>query len=74
MKLAAIFLSLSLVGCAQYRAAVGSYGEEMSDAALHDSIWAMCSAIPVGAVKRRFKTEGERDAYNKLCATEEIAP
>lgn len=65
-----IFLSVlifSIGGCAQYRAAIGSYGQETSDATLHDALWTICKAIPVGAIKRRFDTVEKLIQYNSMC-------
>jgi len=54
-------------GCAEYRAAVGSYGQTTSDATLHDALWTICKAIPVGAIKRRFDTVEKLVQYNAMC-------
>ena len=56
-----------LSSCQMYRAAIAERGAEASDATLESAMWTICNAIPVGAVKRMFKTEEERDAYNVLC-------
>lgn len=65
-----IVLLLTLTSCAEWQAAkigVSSHGAQAADEALTTAMWTMCNAIPVGAVKRRFKTIEEREAYNSLC-------
>lgn len=54
------------------RSGVGMYGQQASDAALHDSVWAICKASPVGAVKRKFNTPEKMKLYNGLCSNVEI--
>lgn len=54
-------------GCSTYQTIVAERGAEASDQATDAALWSLCSAMPVGAIKRRFKTEEERDAYNKIC-------
>lgn len=72
---AVLMLSACSGGCAEIdasRAAIAEHGADASDQALDTAIWTMCNATPVGAIKRRFKTEAERDAYNKLCPGEPL--
>lgn len=78
-RIALLMLALCLTacsgGCAEIdagRAALAEHGADASDQALDTAIWTMCNATPVGAIKRRFKTEAERDAYNKLCPGEPL--
>jgi len=61
-----------LTGCAMYRGAIAEKGAEASDATLESALWTICNGIPVGAIKRRFKTESERQAYNTLCPPQEL--
>ena len=73
--LTVVVLTASLAvaaGCAQYRAAIGSYGAEVSDATLNDAIWTMCRAIPVGAVKRKFDTPERIKLYAEMCNDMEL--
>jgi len=57
-----------LVGCAVFNAANAERAAQASDTALAAVLWSLCKATPVGAVKRRFKTDEEQDAYNTICA------
>tara|TARA_R110000803_G_scaffold3216_3_gene10931 strand:- start:3849 stop:4073 length:225 start_codon:yes stop_codon:yes gene_type:complete len=74
VKILLIMMVLLLAGCAQYRAAIGSYGAEASDASLHDALWTVCKAIPVGAVKRKFDTPKRMSVYAELCGDVELVP
>ena len=56
-----------LSSCQMYRAAIAEKGAEASDATLESALWTICNAVPVGAVKRHFKAEDERAAYNAIC-------
>jgi len=70
MKLITLSLILIFSGCAEWQAiksAVGSYGASGSDEALGTAIWTICNASPVGAHKRRFKTDEEIAAVETLC-------
>ena len=60
-------LLVSIAGCAEYRAIAGSRGADASDATLHDALWVICNAVPVGAIKRRFNTIEKLIQYNALC-------
>jgi len=63
-------LILSLAGCAEWQAiksAVGSYGADGSDEVLDSAIWTICNASPIGAHKRRFKTDDEIAAVKAIC-------
>ena len=70
MKLIALTLLLTLSGCAEFQAiksAVGSYGAAGSDEVLESAIWTICNASPIGAHKRRFKTDDEIAAVKAIC-------
>jgi len=63
-------LILSISGCAEWQAiksAVGSYGAGGSDEVLDSAIWTICNASPIGAHKRRFKTDEEIAAVKVIC-------
>ena len=47
--------------------AIAKGGASQSDAVLNASVWQICLASPVGAVKRRFNTAELQAAYNTLC-------
>jgi hypothetical protein len=73
-RIALIILTICLTACsggcaevAAVRSGVAEHGADAADQALETAIWTMCSASPVGAIKRRFKTEEERAAYNVIC-------
>ena len=69
-KLFTVFLLTVLVsGCGfiEYRAMAGSKGASASDATLHDALWIICNAVPVGAIKRRFNTIEKLVQYNSIC-------
>ena len=63
----AIILVLALSGCVELKAVVGTYGAQASDEALTTALWTICSASPIGATKRRFKTADEKEAIGVLC-------
>jgi hypothetical protein len=67
----AVLLLAGCVGaCAEFgafRSGVAEHGADAADQALEAAIWTICNATPVGAVKRRFKSEEERAAYNVIC-------
>lgn len=70
MRYIVIFIALLLSGCASYdlyKAAIAEEGAKAADSALEAAIWHICNASPVGAIKRRFKTDREITAYNILC-------
>jgi len=73
-NLALLILLISVSGCSRYRAYVGQYGQETSDAALHDALWTICKAVPVGAIKRRFDTLERLIQYNAMCREMEQVP
>jgi len=54
------------------RSGIGMYGQQASDGALHDSLWAICKASPVGAIKRKFNTPKKMVTYNQLCSNQEL--
>ena len=68
-----ILLATTLAGCGFF-GQIAERGAEGSDEVLRDAIWVMCKAVPVGAVKRRFSTETQVDAYNAICAEQEKLP
>jgi len=70
MKPLILALILSLTSCAEFQAiksAIGSYGADGSDEVLDTAIWTICNASPVGAHKRRFKTDDEIAAVKVIC-------
>ena len=62
-----------LTGCS-WAGVISQKGAEASDELLRDSIWAMCNATPVGAVKRKFSTDELVAAYNTICSSQEKLP
>lgn len=74
MKVLLISMVILLAGCAQWRAAIGSYGAEAAEATLHDAEWMLCSAVPVGAVKKRYNTARKMTVYAELCGDTELIP
>lgn len=66
-KLAIPALALLISGCSSYNAVIAERGAAASDQATEAALWALCNAIPVGAIKREFKTEAEREAYGVIC-------
>ena len=70
MKIIILFSILSLASCAELQAlksAIGSYGANGSDEVLDSAIWTICNASPIGAHKRRFKTDDEIAAVKVMC-------
>lgn len=75
--LAAAVLAVSilpLAGCGltaqgnMVRSEVAGQGREAAAAALENTEWALCRAMPVGAVKDRYGRSAELSAaYNSLC-------
>lgn len=64
-----------LTGCAEWNAlqsGVANHGAQAADEAVETALWSLCSGVPVGAIKRRFKTDDERAAYNQLCPEPEL--
>ena len=60
-----------LSGCpevAAFRAGIAQHGAEAADQTLETAIWTMCQGSSIGAISRRFKTEGERNAYGVICS------
>ena len=70
---AVLCLTILMTGCS-YAGLISQKGAEASDEVLRDAIWTMCSAVPVGAVKRRINTEKLTAAYNELCSSQEKLP
>ena len=69
----AVFLPL-LAGCGLtpqgnlVRSEVASQGREAAATALENTEWALCRAMPVGAIKDRYGRSAELTAaYNQLC-------
>jgi hypothetical protein len=61
---------VAVSGCAEWAALRNSataYGEQAADESLDLALNHMCQVSTVGAVKRRFKTVHEINAYNALC-------
>lgn len=69
---ALIILIMLLSGCSTYNAVVAEKGAQASDDATDAALWALCNAMPVGAIKRQFKTDAERAAYNEICPNGEL--
>lgn len=70
MKPLMLALILSISGCAEInalRSLVGLYGADASDEALNTALWTICNASPIGAHKRRFKTDAEIAAVKVIC-------
>lgn len=64
-------LLLSLTACAEWGAiqsGAASHGAQAADEMVQTTIWTLCNAAPVGAIKRRFKTDSELAAYDSLCS------
>lgn len=69
-KFILLALIFSLAGCASYdlyKAAIAEESAKAADSALEAAVWHICKASPVGAIKRRFKTDREIAAYNVIC-------
>ena len=66
-KILIVLMMVVVSGCAEYRAIAGSRGADASDATLHDALWVICNAVPVGAIKRRFNTIEKLVEYNSVC-------
>jgi len=69
MKIIILISILSLASCAELQAlksAIGSYGAAGSDEVLDSSIWTICNASPIGAHRRRFKTDEEIAAVKAI--------
>lgn len=50
------------------RSEVASQGREAAATALENTEWALCRAMPVGAIKDRYGRSAElSEAYNRLC-------
>lgn len=61
---------LLLTGCAEWyavKSGVGSYGAEAADEILDTALWTICEASTTGAIKRRFKTDEEKQARDTVC-------
>lgn len=72
-----IVIGLTLGGCAEWNATkigVASHGAEASDAALETSLWQMCYASPVGAVRRRFQSAEDVRAWQDICREGNFEP
>ena len=70
MKIIILISILSLASCAELQAlksAIGSYGAAGSDEVLDSAIWTICNASPIGAHRRRFKTDEEIAAVKAIC-------
>ncbi len=68
-----VFLLLLLSGCTTYEAiqtgaeVVKSKAADIADERVKGHIWALCQAMPIGAIRRKFgKDPG---AYVQLCGT-----
>jgi len=70
--MAAIFLPLAGCGLTPQgnlvRSEVASQGRQAAATALENAEWALCRALPVGAIKDRYGRSAElSEAYNRLC-------
>ena len=69
---ALVLAALSLSGCAQYQAfqvgkgVVRDAAADVADNLVRGHLWALCQAMPVGAIRREFKND--QAAYKALCA------
>lgn len=66
-----------IAGCAEWTAVksgVASHGAQASDAALEASLWQICYASPVGAIRRRFQSSADVDAWQQFCHEGNFAP
>ncbi len=65
-----IFLCAVLSGCTSFsvvKKAIAEDGSKAADEALQAVVFYQCNAATVGAVKRRFQTQEDIDAYNTMC-------
>jgi hypothetical protein len=74
IKLTALCLVvLLLAGCTTLdsaRSSIATQGAEVSDRALVDGLWLVCSAASVGAWRRQFGQDPKRaEAWRVLCST-----
>lgn len=59
---------LALGGCSAVRNKVAESSAEGSDAAFESSVWAVCNASSVGAVRRAIqKNDLDPKTYSKFC-------
>ena len=76
--IALVFCAItSLGGCAEWTATksgIAAHGAQASDAALEASLWQVCYASPVGAVRRRFQSELDVKAWQQFCHEASFAP
>lgn len=66
----AIFLVLTLSGCAEFqsaRYAVSNYGQNAADESVYIGRWKHCSAETIGAIKRYYNTPEKMYKYNQFC-------
>lgn len=71
MVAVAVMIMAAVAGCAEitaFRSGIAKHGADASDQVLESALWTICNGSPVGAVKRRFKTASEQDAYNVMCS------
>lgn len=62
-----IAVVMSVTGCSTYQAIIAERSAEASDNATAATLWSLCNALPVGAVRREFNTEAEQAAYKAIC-------
>ena len=68
---ALVLAALVLTGCAQYQAiqvgkgVVREAAAEVADNLVRGHLWALCQAMPVGAIRREFRND--QAAYKALC-------
>jgi hypothetical protein len=77
-----LFLALAglLAGCGltpqgdALRQGIATYGAQAADEGLVNAEWYLCSAAPVGSIKRRYAVSKQKaDAYKELCGAGEDA-
>lgn len=53
------------------REAISSYSAKIADGELLNLEWAICNAVSIGAVKRRYGTvQAKADAYKTFCTVQ----
>ena len=66
----AIIFTATLTGCAEFRAiqaSIATHGAEGADQVLESAVYIVCNGATVGAIERRFKTDGEKEARKVIC-------
>ena len=71
---ASVLIFFMLTSGCGFFGVISEKGAKASDELLRDSIWAMCNATPVGAVKRKFNTPDLVSAYDTICSSQDKLP